>query len=84
MDSGLQVAPDQSRAQGQIPLPQPAGHASRDAAQDTVGLLGCEHTLQGHVKLHINQQPQVLLLRAALNPFSIQPIFVFGIALIQV
>ncbi|KAK4818497.1 hypothetical protein QYF61_014227 [Mycteria americana] len=45
-----------------------------------VGFLGCKWTLPGHVELLINQHPQVLLLRAALNPFSAQPVFVLGIA----
>ena len=40
---------------------------------------GCEHTLLGHVELLINQHLQVLLLRAAFNPFSAQPVFVLGI-----
>jgi len=35
-----------------------------------VGLLSCEHTSPGHVELLVNQHPQVLLLRAALNPLS--------------
>ncbi|KAK4824932.1 hypothetical protein QYF61_021552 [Mycteria americana] len=47
---------------------------------DMVGFLGCKRTLAGHVELLINQHPQVLLLRAALNPFSAQPVFVLGIA----
>ncbi|KAK4824541.1 hypothetical protein QYF61_016145 [Mycteria americana] len=46
-----------------------------------VGFLGCKRTLPGHVELLINQHPQVLLLRAALNPSSAQPVFVLGIAL---
>jgi len=49
-----------------------------------VGLLGCKSTLMGHVELLINQPPQVLLLRAALNPFLAQPVFVLGIAPTQV
>ena len=44
-------------------------------------LLACEHTFPGHVDFLINQQPQVLLLRAALNPFSTQPVSVLGIVL---
>ncbi|KAK4830748.1 hypothetical protein QYF61_013198 [Mycteria americana] len=44
-------------------------------AQDTVGFLGCRHTLTAHVELLINQHP-----KAALNPFSTQPVFVLGIA----
>jgi len=45
-----------------------------------VGLPGCERTLPGHAELLINQHPQVLLLRAALNSLSVQPVFVLGIA----
>ncbi|KAK4822002.1 hypothetical protein QYF61_006616 [Mycteria americana] len=48
--------------------------------QDTVGFLGCKHTLLAHVELLINQHPQMLLLRAALNPPFAQPVFVLGIA----
>ena len=49
-----------------------------------VGLLGCEHTLPGHVELLVKHHPQVLL-RASLNPFStIQSLFVLGIALTHV
>ena len=73
----LLVGPHESGVEGQNPLPHLAGHASSEAAQDMVGLLG-------HVELLINQHPQVLLLRAALNPFSAQPVFVLGIALTHV
>ncbi|KAK4821259.1 hypothetical protein QYF61_017137 [Mycteria americana] len=73
----LQVGPHDRRG-GESP--QPAGHASFDAAQDMVGFLGCKQALPGHVELLINQHPQVLLLRAALSPFSVQPVFVLGIA----
>ncbi|KAK4811014.1 hypothetical protein QYF61_015718 [Mycteria americana] len=48
--------------------------------EDTVGILGCEHTLSAHVQLFVHQYPQVLLHRAALNPFSTQPVFVLEIA----
>jgi len=43
-----------------------------------VGLLGCECTLLGHVELLINEHLQVLLLRAALNPVSTQPVLIPG------
>jgi len=52
LDTGLQVGSHQSRAEEQNHLPLPAGHAFLDAAQDTVGLLGCKCTLRGHVELH--------------------------------
>jgi len=42
--------------------------------------MGCKRTLLGHSELFTNHHPQVLLLRAALNPFSAQPVFVLGIA----
>jgi len=66
LDAGLWVGSHQSRAEGQNPLPRPAGHAAGDAAHDTVGFQGCKCTVQGHVELLVNQHPQVLLLRAAL------------------
>ena len=80
----LQLGSHESRVEGQNHLCQPAGHTSLDAAQDTVGLLGCERTLAAHVESFMNQDPQILLLRVALNPFSTQPVFVLGIALTQV
>ena len=42
LDAGLQVGSHQSRVEEQNHLPQPAGHAAFDAAQDTVGLVGCK------------------------------------------
>ncbi|KAK4817028.1 hypothetical protein QYF61_026034 [Mycteria americana] len=52
--------------------------------QDTVGFLGCERTLLAHVQFFIHQYPQVLLFKAALNPFIPQPVLIAGVALIQV
>ena len=45
-----------------------------------VGLLGCKRTLPAHVESFINWHPQILLLRAALKPFSAQLVSVPGIA----
>ncbi|KAK4832092.1 hypothetical protein QYF61_020707 [Mycteria americana] len=84
LNAVLRVGSHESGVEGENHLPRPAGPASFDAAQDTVGFLGCKHTLPGHVELLINQHPQVLLLRAALNPFSAQPLFVLGIVLTHV
>jgi len=80
MNVVLQVGPHESRVEGQNHLPQPDGHTSLDATQDTVGLLDCQHTLLAHAESFINQHTQVLLLRAALKPFSTQPLSVLGIA----
>jgi len=80
LDAVLQMRSHQSRVKEQDPLPCPAGHATFDAAQDVVGFLGCKCTLSDHVELLINEHTQVLLLRAALNPFSAQSVFVLGIA----
>jgi len=55
-----------------------------DAAQNTIGLLGCECTLVAHVQLFIHQYPQVLLGRAALNPFIPQSELIAGFAPIHV
>ena len=48
----LQVGSHKSRVEGENHLPQPAGHTSFHAAQDTVGFLGCKRTLPGHVELN--------------------------------
>jgi len=49
LDAVFQVKSHQHRVEGQDHLPQPAGHSSFDAAQDTVGFLGCEGTSLAHV-----------------------------------
>ncbi|KAK4807044.1 hypothetical protein QYF61_018385 [Mycteria americana] len=84
LDAVLQVGSHQSGIEEQNHLPRLAGHASFDAAQDAVGFLGCKHTLTAHVQLFIYQYPQVLLHRAALNPFIPQSLLIWGIALTQV
>jgi len=84
MDAGLKIGSHQSRVEGQNHLPRPAGHASVDAAQVMVGLLGCECTFLGHVELLINQHSKVLLGTAALIPFSTQLLFVLETALTNV
>lgn len=40
--------------------------------------------LPGHVELFVHQHPQVLFLRASLNPFSAQLVFSLGIVPAQV
>ena len=79
----LQVGSQESRAEEENHLPHPAGHAAFDVVQGMVGFLGCKHTLLADIKLLINQHPQVLLLRTALNLFSAQPVSVLGIASAQ-
>jgi len=54
LDAVLQVGSHESRVKWQNHLPQPAGHASLAAAQDTVGFLGCKRTLSAHVELLIH------------------------------
>ncbi|PKU35584.1 nipped-bhypothetical protein [Limosa lapponica baueri] len=80
LDTVLQVGSHQCGVEGQNHLPLPAGHASSDAAQDAVRSLGCKWTLPAHVQLFIHQYPEVLLIRAALNPFIPQPVLILGIA----
>ncbi|KAM9644853.1 uncharacterized protein ACIBXB_013062 [Morphnus guianensis] len=84
LEAALQVGSHQSGAEGQNPLPRPAGHTALDAAQGTAGILGCEHTLPAHVQLFIHQYPQVLVHRAALNPFIPHLVMIPGIALTKV
>ncbi|KAK4815138.1 hypothetical protein QYF61_017579 [Mycteria americana] len=74
LDAVPQEKSHQSRAEGQDHLPRPAGHAAFDAAQGTVGLLGCKHTLPPHVQFFIHQYPQVLFRRAALDHIIPQPV----------
>jgi len=78
------VESHKSGVEGQNRLPRPAAHAALDAAQDTVGLLGWKHTLLARVESFINQHSQILLLRAALKPFSTQPVSLLGISPTQV
>ncbi|KAK4810926.1 hypothetical protein QYF61_013334 [Mycteria americana] len=84
LDAVLQVGSHESGAEGQNHLPQPAGHASFDAAQDTIGFLSCKRTSLAHVLLFIHHYPQVLLCRTALNAFIPQPVLIPGVALTQV
>lgn len=74
------VSWEQSRGGESLPSTCFFMHTSFAAAQDEFGFLGCEFTLLDHVELLIQQQPQVLLLRATLNPFFAWSILVFGIA----
>jgi len=50
------VRSHQSRVEGQNPLSRPAGHASPDAAQDTVGPLGCQRTLPAPLSVYLNNK----------------------------
>ncbi|KAK4814330.1 hypothetical protein QYF61_014844 [Mycteria americana] len=84
LDAALQVGSHQSGVEGQNPLPRPAGHASFDASQGTVGLLGCERTLLAHVQLFVHQYPQVLFRGAALDHIIPQPVLKPRIAPTQV
>ena len=53
LDAVLQVRSYQCRAEGQDHLPRPTGHAAFDAAQVTVGFLGCErHTAASSQDCH--------------------------------
>ncbi|KAK4818354.1 hypothetical protein QYF61_011451 [Mycteria americana] len=47
-------------------------------------LSGCERTLSVHVQLFIHQHPQVLLCRAALNPFIPKPVLILRVTPTQV
>ena len=50
LNTVLQVGSHESRVEGQNHLPEPAGHTSLDATQDTVGLLSCKRTLSSHIE----------------------------------
>ena len=84
LDTVLQVRLHQHREEGQDHLPCPAGHASFNSVQDTVGFLGCESTSLTHVQLLTHQYSQVLLSRAALHPYIPQPVLIARDAMSQV
>ena len=44
LDATLQRGPHEGRAENNNHLSHTFGHPSSDAAQDTIGLLGCKHT----------------------------------------
>ncbi|CAM9952029.1 unnamed protein product, partial [Bubo scandiacus] len=73
LNTGLHVGSHKSGVEEENHLPRPAGDTSLDAAQDTVGFLGCECTLLAHTQFSIHYYSQVLLSRAALNPLIAQP-----------
>lgn len=58
-----------------------SGHSSVDAAQDTVGLLGCKSTLLVHVQLFVHRVPRVLLHRVAVSEFFSPSVFLSKIVL---
>jgi len=60
------------------PHPPAAGRSCFDAAQVTVGLLGCKHTLLAHAKFFIYQDTSVLFSRATLKESS-QSVYISGI-----
>jgi len=60
LDAILQMWPHRDRIEGGNHLPVPAGYASFDAAQGTVGHPGCKHMLLSHIQLFIHWHPHVL------------------------
>ena len=67
LDAVLQMGPHKSRVEGNNNVPLPAGHPFFNAAQNTVGLLGCKCTLLAYVQLPVHQDFQVLSHRAVLR-----------------
>ena len=57
LDTVVQQGPHESRVEGDNHLPVLAGHPSSDGTQNTIGLLGCKHTLVARIKFFINQDP---------------------------
>lgn len=52
--------------------------------QHAVGFLGYKLVLVAYAELFVLLNPRVLFCRAALSPFSAQPVFLFGFVLMQV
>jgi len=83
LEALVQVGSHQSGVEMQNHLARPADHASFDAAQDTVGLLGCKSTFLSYVQVFIHLYPQVLFDRTALHPFIPQPVLIVRVFMIQ-
>lgn len=79
----LQVESQESRVEGQntslTPFPMILLMQAR-----MIGFLGYKCTLPAGVEFSSNQSPKVLLLRDALNSFSVQPVCVLQIVPVQV
>ena len=84
LDTVLHLGSHEGRAQGDSPLGLPAGYASVDAAQDTVGLLGLQVHAAASGPTFGHQDSQVLLWRAALSEFFSQSVDISGMAQTQV
>ena len=61
-------------------LPLSPGHSSFDAAQDTVGFLGCEGMLRAHIQFAIHQYPHVLSRKAVFKPFISQLVLLVNVS----
>jgi len=57
-------------------LTRSSGQTSFYVAQDMIGFLGCKHTLWAHIQFSVHQYTQVLLDRAARNPFVTQSVLI--------
>lgn len=85
MDTLLLMELHKGRAEGRWdnPIPLPAATSSVGAAQGTVGIMGCRHTLLACIKILVVQKTQVLC-RTSLSEFFSQSIHILGIAPILV
>jgi len=68
LDAVLQMGSHRSRVERDNPLPLPADHPSVDAAQNTVGFLGCKSTLLAHAQLFIIRIPIYMVLLVSTSP----------------
>lgn len=80
LDAIIHMGCHENEAGGQSQFYQPDDHSSFDATQNT----GCKCTRPAHVQPFNDQFPQVILIRATLNPFITQPELLPGISLNQV
>jgi len=81
LDTVLQLRPHKGRIEGANPLPLPADHPAVDAAQNTVGFLGCKSTLLAHAQLFIIRIPIYMV---AFSKYFSQSVLMSGIASTQV
>ncbi|KAK4828223.1 hypothetical protein QYF61_024718 [Mycteria americana] len=84
LNTVFEVRPHQCRVQGHGHFPSPAGHTIPDTSQDAVGFLGHLGTLLAHVQPAVNQHPQVLFHRTAVQPLVPKSAALHGVVVTQV
>ena len=70
--------------EGKDHLPQPAGNALPNTAQEAAGFLCCQSTLLAHGHLDVHQDSQVLFCKVSFQTARLQAILMYGFIPLQV